>query len=57
MKDADQQALGVIWKVRLENARNRYQAAKATVQGVRDFQGFGRRDCEWLGGGAIAPEP
>src|SRR5215831_18923899 len=38
MKDADRQALGVIWKVRLENARNRYEAAKATVQGVRDFQ-------------------
>ena len=38
MEDADRQALGVIWRERLENARTRYEAAKAAVQDAREFQ-------------------
>ena len=37
MEDADRRALGAIWRERLENARTRYEAATATVQGVREF--------------------
>jgi len=38
MEDADRRALGVIWRERLENARVRYEAAKAAVQDARELQ-------------------
>ena len=38
MEDADRQALGAIWRERLENARTRYEAAQAAVQGARESQ-------------------
>jgi len=38
MEDADRQALEAKWRERLENARHRYEAAKATVQRFRELQ-------------------
>ena len=38
MEEADRRALAAIWRERLENARSRYEAAKATVQGARELQ-------------------
>ena len=38
MEDADRRALAAIWREPLENARSRYDAAKATVQGARELQ-------------------
>ena len=38
MEDADRQALGAIWRERLENARARHEGAKAALQAARERQ-------------------
>ena len=38
MEGADRQALEAKWRERLENARTRYEAARAAVQGARESQ-------------------
>jgi len=38
MTGAAGEALGTLWRERLENARNRYEAAKAAVQDARELE-------------------
>ena len=38
MTGADAEALGTLWRARLENARNRYAAAKAAVLDARELE-------------------
>src|SRR5262249_42368814 len=37
MENNDRQALGAVWRERLVNARTRYEAAKATLQGASEL--------------------
>ena len=38
MTGAAGEALGTLWRARLENARNRYEAAKAAVLDARELE-------------------